>query len=290
MVPQKKRIVFERTKLYEEVWTEPMVRVAAKYGMSNNGLKKICLKMDIPFPPNGYWRKLQTGFEVTKAPLPEEAKRDRYITSRLWSTPNGCNNIIELKNKTDHAEQTDMEDLIQTERAREIKHIHRVIREHKEAYALWEKDHLSVDLLRRNTQRRLSPGEPELWSFVSAKTLPRTYRFLDLLFRVIEKLGGCVLDICTVELYGEVINFKIEEMKTPAIFAAAKDNGLIDSEQYRGRKFDDSKRVYCPNGKLLFKIPEWYICKDSPTVLIEERILEIIEALIQEAKQKSTNH
>ena len=32
---QKNRLVFERNALYDEVWKEPMTKVAAKYGMIN---------------------------------------------------------------------------------------------------------------------------------------------------------------------------------------------------------------------------------------------------------------
>jgi hypothetical protein len=44
-------IKLERKKLYKEVWTEPMSRLAPKYGLSDNGLKKICKKLSVPVPP-----------------------------------------------------------------------------------------------------------------------------------------------------------------------------------------------------------------------------------------------
>ena len=47
-------VTFERSKLYEEVWSQPMTRLAAKYSLSDNGLRKICVSLAIPVPPRGY--------------------------------------------------------------------------------------------------------------------------------------------------------------------------------------------------------------------------------------------
>ena len=37
-------VTLERGTLYEEVWTVPISRLATKYELSGNGLKKICAK------------------------------------------------------------------------------------------------------------------------------------------------------------------------------------------------------------------------------------------------------
>jgi hypothetical protein len=49
---------FERHALYAEIWAEPMTSVAKRYGLSDVGLRKICLKLDVPLPPRGYWARL----------------------------------------------------------------------------------------------------------------------------------------------------------------------------------------------------------------------------------------
>ncbi|GEM_PF-4959883 len=41
-------IIFEREKLYQEIWAEPVMQVAKRYGISDVGLAKICKKMKIP--------------------------------------------------------------------------------------------------------------------------------------------------------------------------------------------------------------------------------------------------
>jgi len=58
----------ERTKLFNEVWKEPMTTVAKRYELSDNGLRKRCVKFEIPLPPVGHWAKLEAGKDVTLQP------------------------------------------------------------------------------------------------------------------------------------------------------------------------------------------------------------------------------
>lgn len=48
-------ITISRKELYEKVWSIPIVQLAKKYNLSDNGLRKICKNFDIPLPPVGYW-------------------------------------------------------------------------------------------------------------------------------------------------------------------------------------------------------------------------------------------
>lgn len=50
-------ISMTRQEFYEQVWTEPMQTLAAKYGLSGVGLAKTCRRMNIPVPGRGYWAK-----------------------------------------------------------------------------------------------------------------------------------------------------------------------------------------------------------------------------------------
>ena len=47
-------ITITRKSLYDQVWSEPILHLAKRYGMSNVGLAKICRKHNIPRPPCGY--------------------------------------------------------------------------------------------------------------------------------------------------------------------------------------------------------------------------------------------
>lgn len=60
-----------REELYELVWGTPMIHAAAKYGLSGNGLAKICRKLDVPYPPRGWWAKKAAGKKLRQTPLPK---------------------------------------------------------------------------------------------------------------------------------------------------------------------------------------------------------------------------
>ncbi|KVA75162.1 hypothetical protein [Burkholderia ubonensis] len=63
-------ILFERAALYDEVWADPVSTVSKRYGMSDNGLRKVCQKLGVPLPPLGYWAKLRAGQNVRRPQLP----------------------------------------------------------------------------------------------------------------------------------------------------------------------------------------------------------------------------
>ncbi|NOD85929.1 MULTISPECIES: hypothetical protein [unclassified Ruegeria] len=63
---------FTREELYELAWQKPMARLAQEFGLSDQGLAKICAKHAIPRPPRGYWAKLEAGKPVEKTALPPQ--------------------------------------------------------------------------------------------------------------------------------------------------------------------------------------------------------------------------
>jgi hypothetical protein len=44
-------------ELYRMVWDRPMIRLAEEFGITENGLAKICDRLDVPYPPRGHWAK-----------------------------------------------------------------------------------------------------------------------------------------------------------------------------------------------------------------------------------------
>ena len=43
----------KREELYEEVWSTPFTRLCAKYGLSDNGLRKVRKRLNVPVPEGG---------------------------------------------------------------------------------------------------------------------------------------------------------------------------------------------------------------------------------------------
>lgn len=74
------KITLTRNQLYEKIWSKPTIAVAKEFGLSDNGLRKICKKFNIPLPYLGYWQKLKHGKPVRKVKLPTNFKgKDEII-------------------------------------------------------------------------------------------------------------------------------------------------------------------------------------------------------------------
>lgn len=50
-----------RKQLFDLVWSEPMKNLSVRFGISDVGLKKVCLRAAIPTPDRGYWAKRESG-------------------------------------------------------------------------------------------------------------------------------------------------------------------------------------------------------------------------------------
>jgi hypothetical protein len=65
-------ITFTREELYKLVWSESLLALSKRYHISDVGLRKICIRMNIPIPQIGYWQKIQQGKPVEMRKLPAE--------------------------------------------------------------------------------------------------------------------------------------------------------------------------------------------------------------------------
>ena len=62
---------WNRENLYEEVWSEPLTKVAKRYNMSDVAIAKACRKLKIPLPGRGYWARVAAGEKIKPTPLPK---------------------------------------------------------------------------------------------------------------------------------------------------------------------------------------------------------------------------
>ena len=101
-----------REQLYERVWAEPIDRLCKEFGLSNVGLRKVCLRHDIPVPPRGYWAKRQHGQRVRQPALPPSDKagiesicfRDKPVQPPpLEQTPEQVHPLIAFEREAENA-------------------------------------------------------------------------------------------------------------------------------------------------------------------------------------------
>src|SRR5262245_11764583 len=80
-------IVITREALYEQVWAEPISKIAARFNLSDRGLAKLCARFDIPVPRRGWWAKKQYGQSVKRTPLPATGRFKPIIIHKWWAPP-----------------------------------------------------------------------------------------------------------------------------------------------------------------------------------------------------------
>jgi hypothetical protein len=77
-----------RKELYDLVWSEPMTKLAERFGISSVALAKNCRKMQIPVPPRGYWARKAAGRSVIAIRLPLAAaglrRPDSHRRRPMW--------------------------------------------------------------------------------------------------------------------------------------------------------------------------------------------------------------
>ncbi len=59
-----------RQELFELVWSMPMTKLSKQFELSDVGLRKICVKHQIPLPLQGHWTRKQFGKEDPRPELP----------------------------------------------------------------------------------------------------------------------------------------------------------------------------------------------------------------------------
>lgn len=77
-------IKMTREELYRRMWETPKSQLAVEFGISDNGLAKICKRLRIPCPPRGYWTRRRLGLISSRDPLP---KPDETTPATVTITP-----------------------------------------------------------------------------------------------------------------------------------------------------------------------------------------------------------
>jgi hypothetical protein len=66
----ERRVTYDRSRLYAEVWSAPARSIAQRYGVSDVALAKMCRKLSVPLPGRGYWAKVVAGHNPPRRELP----------------------------------------------------------------------------------------------------------------------------------------------------------------------------------------------------------------------------
>lgn len=95
-----------REELHRLVWTRPMRDLATEFGVSDVGLKKICLRHDVEPPKQGHWQRVAAGDEID--PLPLTKREDAPLIDIYGADP-------VLQPKLSPEERARLEELLERE-------------------------------------------------------------------------------------------------------------------------------------------------------------------------------
>lgn len=295
-------IVYERQKLYEEVWQEPITKIAHKYGVSDVAIHKICRKMNIPKPPAGYWAKVRAGSRnlPKKLPLPKHCEC-KVIYGNI-------DYHLNIKPTEDLPKKIPLSFLTTEEKEKildacknitlkpEGMRLHKSVYLHKQTVLEWEKNN-KVD-----TKRDIKylynyyHKDPVIGAGTLSKECQnRFFRILDALVNTLEFLECEVLPDLTFKIRDEEIKFikKIHEAQSKVPHEITKDEQyrINQAEEHRKKYGEDSywsrppgdirKYDYVFNGRLTIALADGSHLYDKPGKLIEERLDDIVIRLIE---------
>lgn len=256
-----------RQELYEQVWSRPMITLAKEYSLSDNGLRKICNKYDVPIPPMGHWQKIQFGKKVSKIPLPkrdkeEEIKINIQDAKLIANTDNPIRNIVAEKIKSNSSLILKVSERLSNPDDIIVK-----------TQANIEKKKISESYSPLKGTVQTDRGFPSI--IVSPKNISRSLRILDNLIKNFRILGY------RVEIKDDVLKIMAYD-DDMSIYIREKSNAVDKVDDYGWKSRD-----LVANGKLSVKVHRFgtFEFTDNNKSLVEnqiEKILIKIESEFQE--------
>ena len=261
-----------REELHRLVWETPMIRLGESFGISGNGLAKICRRLDIPYPPRGHWAKKAAGHKVATTPLPP-AKPSTPASVRISPTePEGFEPNSPVQQALDDARNKTVS-LRVPER---LNRPHAII-------AGWLADH---ERRKQEAKRERDPWRRDMRRPAEfSEQDRRRHRILDTLFKELERQGARIIQgdyrALSAEVAGENMEFELREKQKQI------RRPLTTKEQER-ESWNKSgmKQELQPSGFLVFAIKtylvgslrrEWLEKAGKP---MEELLPEIVATFI----------
>jgi len=233
----------ERKKLFDEVWKEPMTTVAKRYELSDNGLRKRCIKLEIPLPPAGYWAKVQAGKPVPAQPElpPYKALSVQKEASGIYKKSNMGLELIDMSDQSsEQLKELDGLDLLAPEsKERLLKWCKKIEvpkriaqynplivdyqaemeyrKKRDEEHRFRDVFRFSMYLMYEKPKIQYRKNKAVLPISVSNKHANRAFRIIDTLIKLVGDWDGTVAvrsgeeDNASFRLFGHVFSFQLTE-------------------------------------------------------------------------------
>lgn len=283
--------IYNRQKLYEEVWTKPVVDVAVQYGVSDVAIHKVCKSLNVPVPPRGYWARLRAGEKLKRPSLPAT---DGIIEKTGARTFDGIKEAGAKPQLLGFLTESERQKVLiaaqQIQMPGENTPLNKKIIAYKSVVKEWNKNNTRPEGAQRST-KNYSNRPPFLAGIISNETLTRVYRILNTLFRQIESLGGFVNDDLSLHIRNEQVYLELiegqdqikhvitrQEAQEILVYEDAKRHHSWATEP-KIRKYD-----YVFNGLLRISIRQSRYFKDTDKVNVESRLGDMLIELYEESE------
>jgi hypothetical protein len=251
-----------REEIYRLVWDTPMTDIGKKYIISDVGFRKLCIRLNVPFPERGYWNKVKVGQKVKQTLLPEPTKRYPSVELKERPPEQPVKKLSEL-------------DLLTKKMALEklpFKVPERLTT--PEPTITEARDSLS-NHTDPNYPGMVTTGKGQLDIRVSPPNVGRALRFMDTLIKCIRARGYFF------ELANDGTYIVIRSTKLKVVFRERTTKFRVSDKPFQ--EFE-----WRPNGKVVFRLDarlkaEW---QDLKTKLLEEQLPGILAKLELVAKHE----
>ena len=105
----KEVISLTRQQLYDEVWKQSLVKVAQKYNLHYGRLISSLKQANVPYPPSGYWTRVDFGKDVSTDLVPLSGDVDVSVELTLAGA------VVTRKRKKSFVEEEKVEKAVQPE-------------------------------------------------------------------------------------------------------------------------------------------------------------------------------
>ncbi len=281
----------DRETLYNEVWTDPVIVVAPRYGLSDVGLAKICRALVIPLPSRGYWAKVKAGRIMNRAPLPKLKQQGPVATGLVKLAPEKAA-IREAARQSAAKVRKETPPLPPPEQlpASSLNPLVRAASKRLRQRDGWPE----------NTQLRTAPKEVLNLS-VTRESIDRALCIVDALLKALIERGF------DIEVDGErgVTLLKWIEIGTTLEFALTEyirrtRHERTPAEERAQKRYWDHSRWdnsasfphvpmydYTPTGTLTVQVGRWpsRTWKDTPRTQLENRLGEVVGGIVELAQE-----
>lgn len=282
----KEAFFLSREALYIKVWETPTVKLAKEFGVSDVAIGKMCKRLDVPKPPLGYWRRVETG---AKKKIPPLTKPNDKTKAGVWIYPKSEEQTLEFEDEykkqsavieQNIAKQSGLESLPENkiEVAATLHKPHQLVAQ--------TRDILAKGMVDSYGAVHGKWGEEHLNLRISKKNLNRSLRIMDALLKALDKRGCKTTISLDQQLKTEV---QVEEIKIE--IALREDFKRFERELSAEEKkstYVSDRYYFEPSGTFTFSINNSFHTqqnwRDGKTALVEDQLNDIVVGIFRAAE------